>query len=237
MNVTVLPPWLLATVSAATILVLAVIAVALRPGLAPRSPHPHPHPHHASPTAGARTSAAGRARRGDLRSDTLIELLDDIARDVRVGASLHAAVDAALVRRPSCLEQVNRSLRCGGTLEAALARAAVDGPDERLVVQTLLACCRSGGRLAAPVERAALVLRERRTWQQERHAQSAQARLSALVMTLLPLGFALWGAASSARVRSAYGSSSAVIICTCAGLGLNAVGWWWMRWLVQGGRR
>lgn len=227
MNVASLSPWLTAAMSSAIILACAAVAVTLRPTAAPRPLQPTPR--------GVFASAAGRPRpRRDLDSDVLIELLDDIARDLRVGASLHAAVDAALARRPACLEAVERSLRRGRTLPAALADVPVRGADERLVVQTLLACCRSGGRLAAPVERAALVLRERRTWQQERHAQSAQARLSAVVMTLLPIGFALWGAASSARVRAAYGSSSAVIVCMVAGLALNSAGWWWMRSLVYG---
>lgn len=182
--------------------------------------------------------AIGEASTRGVDVDDLLDVVDDVARHVRAGASLPSSVALALDRRPSCIRPVGRMLRSGATLSDAVAAASSDAAerdgDERLVLQTLAACVRSGGNLSAPIERAALVLRERRTWQRERRMQSAQARLSASVMTLLPIAFALWGAATSTSVRSAYSASAVAGVCAAAGLALNLTGWLWMRHLVGG---
>jgi len=64
--------------------------------------------------------------------------------------------------------------------------------------------------------------------------QSAQARLSARVLTLLPVAFAGWGIATDSRVRAAYAMSPLPGACTACGLLLDLAGWWWMRRLVRG---
>jgi Flp pilus assembly protein TadB len=84
------------------------------------------------------------------------------------------------------------------------------------------------------LEQAGGVLRERRAWQYERHAQAAQARLSARVLTWLPMAFAAWGIATSGRVRAAYSATPLTVWCTSAGIALNIVGWWWMRRIITG---
>ena len=234
--------WPIAPVGTAALAAFGVLLVAAwsaRSGLAP----------------GRRPSACVAARHHLLRrrrpdgGEDLGAFADAIARDVRIGRSLPAAVDDALRARPACLPGVARLRLGGATLATALAAAVADPTpparrggrprgaltaDEQLVVQTLSACVRSGGHLATPLERAATVLRERRAWQQERRAQGAQARLSAAVMTLLPLAFAAWGAFADRQVRDAYVSVPLVGVCGVVGVALNAIGWCWMRRLVGG---
>jgi tight adherence protein B len=85
------------------------------------------------------------------------------------------------------------------------------------------------------LERAAAVLRERRAWRAERVAQSAQARLSARILTILPLAVGLWAVLTSARVRAAYVSSPVPLVAAVAGVALDLCGLWWMRRIVARG--
>jgi Flp pilus assembly protein TadB len=164
----------------------------------------------------------------------VLRLLEDVERDLRTGRSLGDATLAGLRRNPLALTEVRRALESGARLGPALDSARSDRPAETVAVQTLRACDRTGGPMATAVERAVLVLRERRAWEKERHVHAAQARLSATVMTLVPLVFAGWGAATSQRVRRAYAEIPLCGVAGVVGLILNAVGWLWMRRLVTG---
>jgi Flp pilus assembly protein TadB len=188
------------------------------------------------PVPRGRTPGVGATRSADAEHPTL-DVLDDIDRDLRTGVALSAAVTAALRRNPRTLGSLRRALDGGAQLEVALRAAVPADPAEAVVVQTLRACERTGGRMGAAVERAALVLRERTAWQRERRVHAAQARLSATVLTLVPLVFAAWGLASSPRIRRAYVEVPACGVAAVAGLGLNALGWLWMRRLVAGSTR
>ncbi len=63
----------------------------------------------------------------------------------------------------------------------------------------------------------------------ERRAHGAQARLSARVLTIVPLLFAAWSAVASRRTRDIYLTSFAGGICAVSGLVLNMLGWQWMK--------
>jgi Flp pilus assembly protein TadB len=78
------------------------------------------------------------------------------------------------------------------------------------------------------------VVRERQAWRAERHAQAAQARLSARMLTVLPLVVAGWGLVSGPRARQTYVESPATSVFAGLGVALNLVGWMWMRRLVRG---
>jgi Flp pilus assembly protein TadB len=166
--------------------------------------------------------------------DGALHVLEDIERDLRTGSALHGATCEALRRRPATLSDLRRALGAGATLSCALDSAETRDGAELLVLQTLRTCERTGGRMGSAVERAVLVLRERRAWERERHVHAAQARLSATVLTLVPLVFAAWGVVTSERVRDAYAHSPVCAIAAGAGLALNALGWLWMRRLVRG---
>jgi Flp pilus assembly protein TadB len=98
-----------------------------------------------------------------------------------------------------------------------------------LTTQALSACAHLGGPVAATLDEAAAVLRERSAARAERIAQGSQARLSARVLTIVPIGFALWSALTSQRTRDIYLASAGGAVCAGCGLALNLIGWRWMK--------
>jgi Flp pilus assembly protein TadB len=65
----------------------------------------------------------------------------------------------------------------------------------------------------------------------EAEVHSAQARLSARVLTAVPVGFCCWTVATSSAVRAAWFGPLGAVCAVSGGL-LNLAGWWWMRHLV-----
>ena len=63
--------------------------------------------------------------------------------------------------------------------------------------------------------------------------QSVQARLSAVVIALLPVGFTAWCITTDPRAASFLLGSAAGWLCLTAGLALLAVGAWWMARIVR----
>lgn len=159
------------------------------------------------------------------------ELLDAVARRVRTGSSLTAAVIDEIDRSPP-LRPTAEGLRRGGTLSAALDRVHATDPDVALMVHALSAAARLGGPVAATLDQAASVVRERSAARAERRAHSAQARLSARVMTIVPVAFAGWNVISSETARAVYLTSQAGAAVAVAGVLLNIAGWRWMKKIV-----
>jgi tight adherence protein B len=121
----------------------------------------------------------------------------------------------------------------GSTLaEITAARPDTSNPDEAVVLHAIRAAHALGGSMTATLDAAAALLRERAVIRSEATMFSAQARLSARVLTGVPLAFAAWSAASSRSFRAALvspiGLASALLGGAC-----NLVGWWWMRRIVN----
>lgn len=155
-------------------------------------------------------------------------LLDAIAAGVRSGNSLRESYAGACRRMPPH----GRAFGPGTELHHIPSLVASD-PDETVALQTLSVASSLGGHTAAVLQSGAALLRERASVRAEAAAHAAQARLSARVLTAVPLLFATWGAVASPSFRQALlgplGAAAALV-----GLGLNAVGWWWMRHIVRG---
>lgn len=220
---------LIAVVSGTTVL---LAAAASRPA-ARRSQH----------TQSSSNGARNHHSTADAELDQALALLEQLARDVRAGASFAAALPPALSAYPTVSPSLRLALQRGAPVGEELSAIAVEATSRRnsdgtelLVVHALRAAHAAGGNGQAALERAAAVARERRAWRQERRAHSAQARLSARLLTLLPPLFAMWVVISDERVRSAYRTSPLPALCTATGLALNLAGWWWMRRLVGGDR-
>jgi tight adherence protein B len=158
--------------------------------------------------------------------------LDAVARLVRSGLSLRHALAA----HPD------------GWLAPAARRAAANVPwpevlgaldarrePERVAAAALGFAANAGGPVAETLDRAAAVLRDLQHDIDERRAQSANARLSALVMTLLPAAFGTWVTLTDARVRAFTLGSPAGAACVLAGTGCLALGWWWMHRIIASG--
>ena len=162
----------------------------------------------------------------------LVDVVERLSNDIRSGRSARDALTDALAGDPDLLPEVHLALARRAPLADALT-VHESGKDERdVVVHALRIGAEHPHVLPDVLDRAAAVVRERRTWQHERVVQAAQARTSARVLTFLPLAFAAWGVATSASVRAAYADSPVTIVVAALGVALNAVGWWWMRRVV-----
>jgi tight adherence protein B len=86
--------------------------------------------------------------------------------------------------------------------------------------------------LVATVQSGATLLHERAAVRAEALAHAAQARLSARVLTAVPVVFAAWNLTTSTTFRRAV-CTPAGAVAAVAGAALSAVGWWWMQRVVQ----
>ena len=157
------------------------------------------------------TSAGTASTTADTRERTVADyagLLDAIARQVRSGSSLTTATIEEIDRSSPLGDVVDR-LAAGGSLSQALAAVDPQEPDLALTVQALSATAHLGGPVAATLDEAAAVLRERVAARAERKAHSSQARLSARVLTIVPVAFAVWSAVASHQTRDVYVSTAA----------------------------
>lgn len=190
-------------------------------------------------------SAAHRRRVG-ITPDAVVAWCDSIARRARSGITLREAVrldvptDAVL---DALTVGVRRDLDRGRTLATAITACAVSAEASRirghrhldLACAALGAAAELGGSAAAALDRVAVTLRLRAADHQERAAHSAQARLSAHVLTLVPVGIVALLAASDPAVRDVISAPLGVLLVTI-GLALNGFGWWWMRRIIGGAR-
>jgi tight adherence protein B len=125
------------------------------------------------------------------------------------------------------------AVRRGRGLAAALDELSADPSTARgLVVPVLAACAELGGPAAPPLERVAATLYARAGEHAERRANSAQARLSARVLTTVPFGVVGLLALTEPSVRDALATPPG-LACLALGGGLNVLGWWWMRTIIR----
>lgn len=220
-------------------LVLA-LGAALQPRPQARRPHVPDRPatrarlESLRPGRRGRSRLVGRRRARPPQPDELAVWCDALSRSVRSGATLTAALRA--VAAPAAIgreiDDIRFALERGSTLRAALDGVDPASPHLRLAVVVLRACASHGGPSAEPIDRAAAALRMRAALDAERRTQSAQARMSAVVMTLLPISMLALLVATSSSVRAAVVSPAGVVVVV-AGAGLNAAGWTWMRRVIE----
>ena len=185
-----------------------------------------------------------RSRRG--RADARLEqalpgALEAVARSLRSGASLRQAV-----------EEAGAAAGTGRVLAGELSRAAAEAaqgaslvsalegvgarrplPGVRLGVAALCLGAETGGAQARAVDGVAATVRERLAVAAELRALSSQARISALVIGLAPIGFGAFAAATDPRTSQFLLHTPAGLILLVAGLVLDALGWLWMQHLSK----
>ncbi|WP_322046896.1 type II secretion system F family protein [Paraburkholderia sp. J67] len=126
----------------------------------------------------------------------LPSFLDGIVRLIVLGNSVPAAFQAALVTTEAplrdCLDHVSRMLRAGVEIDRALHQVAqvYRANELELVGAVLRLSVRYGGRADVMLERMATFMRDLEQAQRELTAMSAETRLSAWVLALLPIGIA-----------------------------------------------
>lgn len=185
-----------------------------------------------------------RTRRG--RADARLEqalpgALEAVARSLRSGASLRQAVEeagsatgsgkilAAELTRAAAEAAQGASLV--SALEAVAARRPLAGV--RLGVAALCLGAETGGAQARAVDGVAATVRERLAVAAELRALSSQARISALVIGLAPIGFGAFAAATDPRTSEFMLHTPAGLVLLAAGLMLDGLGWLWMQRLAR----
>jgi Flp pilus assembly protein TadB len=189
-----------------------------------------------SDPAPSRTRWFRRRRRPPMDSD-VAAWCERVSVGLRSGRSLTAAVIDADVsteggERPfgGVVHAVQRGRSLGDAFRAVEADPSTP---TGLAAPVLATCADLGGASAAPVEALADVLLARASERAERLAASAQARLSARVLTTVPFGLALLLIVAEPSVRHVL-SSTAGATCVVGGALLNLAGWSWMRTMIRG---
>ncbi|MEI8241413.1 MAG: hypothetical protein WCI22_18535 [Actinomycetota bacterium] len=179
--------------------------VRMRPAVRAHLPHATSHPH----------------------ASSWAELLDTIAHHVRTGHSVQAAYELAVLHH----HVHGQVVRTDVPFASALVGTTPDA-DEAVVLQSLVVAHRFGGPVAAALQAGVSVLRERAVVRADLQVHSAQARLSARVLTGVPIVFCGWGLAGSRSVRAAVATPLG-IAAALGGAALNLAGWASMRRIIQ----
>ncbi|MFP5256426.1 MAG: type II secretion system F family protein [Acidimicrobiia bacterium] len=186
---------------------------------------------------------AVRRRRLRRRDEQLAPWLERIASGLRAGLSLTGALTATLPATPVPLRDevagLEATVQAGGGLAAGLARWAASPdatPPVVLVASALDLGIRAGGEVARAVDRVAATLRDRMEAQAEARALATQARASAAVLAIAPLGFCALLATVEPAVPQILLTTPLGWACLVGGLGLEAAGAAWMARIVAGAR-
>jgi tight adherence protein B len=187
---------------------------------------------------GAAAPAAARVRRRAVerqaRDRQMPAALDRLATALRSGASLpQALADVGAALGPPLGAEISALARAsdhGRPLHGVLDEwsAAHGDPGTRLTATALVLATVVGSAPAHAVDGVASTLRERLDLAAERRALAVQARTSALVLSVAPVGFAgLLIAADTAAAGFLLGTPAGWG-CLAAGAALDASGAWWM---------
>jgi tight adherence protein B len=169
----------------------------------------------------------------------LLDAVTAIASALRSGRSLGQALGVAADEADDPLSTVLGATAHATSLlvpmDEALDRFAdvVGGSDVRLVTGVLKVHRRTGGALAASLDDVARTLAARREAARELRSLTAQARLSAVILGLLPLGFFLFMSVVARRdIESAY-RTTAGASAIGLGLALQGAAFIWIRRLLR----
>jgi len=221
---------------AAVLVALAVIATgASRRPVRHRTPTPADRS--SRPDIGILGRVAGHhRRRRPAGARAVAAWCDELSRELRGGSTLRRAL-ATIVPDDDTIADRTASLRLGLdralTVADATGRVVDPGRHLRLALAVIVATSDVGGSAAAAVDRVAGTLRQRATDHDERRVQAAQARLSAHVMTAVPLLMLGLLVTSDDDVRAVVHTPLGAA-CVVSGLVLNSAGWFWMRHIVGG---
>lgn len=187
--------------------------------------------------AAALGAASGRADR--LLEQALPEALEAMARALRSSASLRQAIEEAAATTPgrlgADLDAVATEVSNGEALAPALDRWGERRPlpGVRLAVSALGLGAETGGAHARAVDGVAATIRSRLAVGREVRALASQARMSALVITLAPLGFSAFATATDDRTADFLLRTPLGLACLSAGLLLDGVAALWMHRLSR----
>jgi len=170
------------------------------------------------------------------------ETLERVASELRSGGTVATAIGAVAMsdgRLASDMGRVDARVRLGAPLAHALAAWSkerdVSGVDA--TAGALAMCSAVGGRSADALDGLATSLRDRLGVAAEARALSSQARMSALVVGGAPVAYIAWSAVVDPHTLHVLTGTTFGRVCLLVGLGLEALGGWWMRSIVRSGSR
>lgn len=178
-------------------------------------------------------------RRDQATQERLAEAVSLIASAMRSGRSLQQAIELAATELDPLLGSTFRRLAdrigLGDPMDEAIDAWAGDvgGPDARLVAGVLKLHRRTGGSLAVSLENLAGTLRDRRASSRELESLTAQARLSATILGLLPIGFFLFLSAIARRDLEVAYETPTGLAAIAVGFGLQGAAYVWIRHLLR----
>lgn len=186
---------------------------------------------------GGRRRGAGRLRAR--AEQQLQEYMQTLAACVRAGLSVRRALDEAArdidpPLRPA-LDAAMRALAIGEPIDRALDRlASVTGEREaRLLAALLSVHARSGGDLPALLDDVARIVGERIEGRRSIRAFTAQGRASGAVLAVLPVAFVALLSWTSGEGLGAFYATPLGSVLLLAGLGCDALGFLWIRRIVE----
>jgi tight adherence protein B len=180
-----------------------------------------------------------RAKRLASVEEQMLDLVSSLASGVRAGRSLEQALSLAVAELEPPLaptvEAIVDLVALGEPLDDALERwgREIGTPDARLVVGVLRLQRRAGGGLSRPLEDLAETLRARRAGARELRSLTAQARLSAAILGLLPVGFFLFLSVVSRRDIEEAIRTPAGLGAIGVGVALQGAAFVWIRSLLK----
>jgi tight adherence protein B len=190
-------------------------------------------------TAPAMVTRRRKRRREIATQERLAEAVSLIASAMRSGRSLLQAIELAATDLDPLLGSTFRRLAdrtgLGDPMDESIDAWASDvgGPDARLVAGVLKLHRRTGGSLAASLENLADTLRDRRASARELGSLTAQARLSATILGLLPIGFFLFLSVIARRDLEAAYETPTGVVAIAFGFALQGAAYVWIRHLLR----
>lgn len=164
---------------------------------------------------------------------SVADFLDAIAREVHSGYSLALAFVNTAERFPSLAWWTEPiSLHCirGHSLATAIADTSSQNrtTDVALATRTLSVASNGGYGIVNALEKSASILREREHVAHERHAQTAQIRLSTAVLSWIPLVICAWVITRQSHTRTFLLHTPLGLLCIAIGLLFNIAGRKWI---------
>ena len=165
-------------------------------------------------------------------------MLELLARELRAGATVPVALRAVAADEPAAssllpiVERVDRGARVGDELD----RWAADlgSADAELARSVLRLGLRTGAALADSLDRVAATIRDRIELDDELKALTAQSRASASILAAAPAVFLLVIGLADPSMVAPLVTTPIGWVCLTVGIGLDVLGFWWMRRLVRG---
>jgi len=182
--------------------------------------------------------ALARARHARRRTAALPALLDQIAHELRGGGTIAGGLATAArgggPLAADCQRIVNDTV-VGRSLADALATWTQRSPGDgvRAIAGALVLAAATGGQAAAALDGLAAGLRDEAVVAAEARALSTQARLSAAVVALTPLGYLALSAIAGGPEVGFLLHTGLGRMCGAAGLALDGLAAVWMRRIVR----